>query len=55
MEQKPFVRFLNLFALDRLYPNLDFDISFLEIGRKVTELRELEDKHAANHEPGGIF
>ena len=44
--------------LDRLDPNLDFDISFyspLQIGPKLTELGELQDKNAVNHETIEIF
>ena len=43
------------FVLDRLDPNLGFDISVLKIGQKLTELRELEDKNAVNHETREIF
>ena len=43
------------FVLDRLNSILDFDISFLKIGKKLTELRELEDKNAVNHEIKEIF
>ena len=34
---------------------LDFDISFLKIRQKLTELRQLEDKNAADHKTREIF
>ena len=34
---------------------MDFDISFLKIGPELTELRELADKTAVDHETGEIF
>ena len=36
-------------------PDLDFDISFLKIRQKLTELRQLEDKNAVDHKTKEIF
>ena len=36
-------------------PNLDFDISFLKIRQILTELQELEDQDAVNHETSELF
>ena len=35
--------------------NLDFDFSFLKIEQILTELQELEDQHAVNHETSKLF
>ena len=43
------------FVSDSRDISLDFDISFLTIGQILTELRELEDQNAVNHETSELF
>ena len=42
-----------LFVLDKLDPNLDFEILFFSIELKLPDLCELKDKNALNHETRG--
>ena len=50
-DRKHVLRLLQLYGDQAL----NFDITFLKVGQKLTELRELEDKHAVNHETREIF
>ena len=43
------------FFSDRWEINLDFDISLLKIGQILTELQELKDQNAVNHETSELF